>query len=122
MFAGNYESGRASCFIGEFFVEHVVQADGFTWASERGKAGFIATRPGSLLRIRLDTTVPGSAPNATVQLDLMYLQSYEHMVGCRALWRSWGCRQQTYSGVGFGTRLRLHRSSNVMSRPRARES
>ena len=92
MFAGNYESGRASCFIGEFFVEHVVQADGFTWASERGKAGFIATRPGSLLRIRLDTTVPGSAPNATVQLDLMYLQSYEHMVGCRALGRGWGFR------------------------------
>jgi hypothetical protein len=85
MFAGNYESGRASCFIGGFFADRAVQADGFKWFSERGKAGFIATRPGSVLRIRLDTTVPGSAPNATVQLDLMYLQSYEHMVGCCGL-------------------------------------
>ena len=81
MFAGNYESGRASCFIGQFLADRVVQADGFEWVSERGKAGFIATQPGSVLRIRLDTTVPGSgAPNATVQLELMYLRSYENMV------------------------------------------
>jgi len=82
MFENNYESGRTSCFIDQLFQGIVAHKDGFEWVSEHGKAGFIATQPGSVLSISLNTTMPGSAPNETSHLELMYLKSYEHMVGC----------------------------------------
>lgn len=43
------------------------------------KWGFISTIPGSELKLKLDTTTPGGAPDALVRVELAILHSYEHM-------------------------------------------
>ncbi|PNH01936.1 hypothetical protein TSOC_012121 [Tetrabaena socialis] len=63
----------------------VALAEGFEWVNEgtavKPKPGYVATRPGARLQLRLDTdrSAVGSAANENVHVYLHHLRSYQHM-------------------------------------------
>lgn len=63
----------------------LVSAHGFAWVNEgtaaKPKPGYVATQPGSRLRLRVDTdrSSLGSPPGERVALYLHHLRSYQHM-------------------------------------------
>ncbi|PNG99591.1 hypothetical protein TSOC_014627, partial [Tetrabaena socialis] len=63
----------------------VVLAEGFEWVNEgtavKPKPGYVATRPGARLQLRLDTdrSAVGSAADEKVHVYVHHLRSYQHM-------------------------------------------
>lgn len=64
----------------------MVAAEGFTWVNEgtplKPKPGFVATAPGSTLRIRVDTDRSAAGPagdTRPVPVFLHHMRSYERM-------------------------------------------
>ncbi|WIA28011.1 hypothetical protein OEZ86_010599 [Tetradesmus obliquus] len=86
MFPGNYEGKNRLCVYGEAFRSTVVNASGWSFIDEGGpgkrKWGYIATKPDSLLSIKLDTRRTSSTPSTLagrMNVMLSYLRSYENM-------------------------------------------
>ncbi|KAG2434505.1 hypothetical protein HYH02_012172 [Chlamydomonas schloesseri] len=96
MYDGNTAPNATMCLVGDAFRSHLVSAQGFDWVNEgstaKPKPGYVATQPGSKLRLRVDTDRSGlgSAPGERVALYLHHLRSYEHM-GAAALRCVSGC-------------------------------
>jgi len=105
MIRHNYESTVDKCFIGDQFVQSVIASTGWEWkndspAKNRPKWGYISTVPGSVLRVRVNTTAANSASNikqegdatalppppgaaaaakAMVSMEIAHLKSYTNM-------------------------------------------
>lgn len=89
MYPGNVPPSSTMCVAGEPFRSLVVAAEGFTWVNEgtplKPKPGFVATSPGSTLRIRVDTDRGGGAAGGAagdarpLPVFLHYMRSYERM-------------------------------------------
>ena len=78
--------------VGAQFPSIVTQPPGAGWAwtdEGRGKWGYVSSSPGSVLRLHLDSDLPGW-PGSQVMLRLAYLASYEGhgraLVHCEAGW------------------------------------
>ncbi len=74
------------CMSGESLKSLVVHSQGWEWRDEgrpgKPKVGYVATSPGAVLRLRVDTDRSGDtsgAGGATVPVYLQHLCSYEHM-------------------------------------------
>jgi len=85
---GNWEARNLMCVYGEAFAENVdlPASKGFELVNEGGNArkpkwGFVATRPGSELIVRMNTTRTTHARDGDQRMNVMlaYLKSYEHM-------------------------------------------
>jgi len=95
MIPGNHVPHQVTCAHMDQLVPLVVQARGFEYLAEgspyRPKKGYVATKPGSTLSIRIDTRrahtdggryggLAGSKENeGAMLLAMAYLKSYEHM-------------------------------------------
>jgi lysophospholipase L1-like esterase len=87
MIAGNYPSASDRCFLGLVLVNSVLQPHvGWIWMDERRhgaaqpKLGFVSSQPESTIRFKLDTRASvGQDKNATVEIGIAHLRSYEHM-------------------------------------------
>uniref|UniRef100_A0A7S0S1A6 SGNH hydrolase-type esterase domain-containing protein n=1 Tax=Chlamydomonas leiostraca TaxID=1034604 RepID=A0A7S0S1A6_9CHLO len=116
MIPNNRESVSDKCFIGNIFVGVVTNKDGFEWVNEsksmRPKFGFVATKPGSVLDMMVDTraTAASTAANQKdVLVEVAYLRSYEHMgqasitcvSGCK-------CQESTLEGHHEEQNSQLH--------------
>ena len=71
MLADNFEPVSERCFIGPNFVRSVVSHAGWEWRAEghwmTPKYGFIATEPGKVLRLRLNSTSATGRGDETVR-------------------------------------------------------
>jgi hypothetical protein len=72
------------CIHNEELKQYVVSADGWDFKDEarpgqKPKLGYVSTQPGSILKIKLNTVVPGKERSAPVAVILAYLKSYAHM-------------------------------------------
>ncbi|GFR42716.1 hypothetical protein Agub_g3640 [Astrephomene gubernaculifera] len=85
MYQFNTAPSSPMCLVGETFRSLVVESDGWEYLNEgtavKPKPGFVAKRPGSRLRLRLDTdrSGVGSPAEEQVHVYLHHLRSYEHM-------------------------------------------
>jgi DNA polymerase alpha subunit B len=85
MIAGNHQSLSSKCFVGEAFRSAAVKGKpkGWAWLNEsktpRPKWGYVSSKPGSLLRVAVNTTASSGAADHPVLVQLAYLRSYEHM-------------------------------------------
>ncbi|KAL4853770.1 Cell cycle and apoptosis regulator protein 2 [Chlorella vulgaris] len=85
MYWGNWESRNNTCMMGVQVKELVTKADpAFKWTNEgtdkKPKWGYVSNKPGSSLRLTLNTNVTGrSMPDGTVSVAVAFLKSYQHM-------------------------------------------
>jgi len=100
MIPGNFQPLNDKCFIGRLFQGTIVTADGFEWLNDsRGRSpkfGYISKRPGSVLRMKINTMAsaglvtdssqlakklkPAEARLSTkVLVQIVHLKSYEGM-------------------------------------------
>ncbi|PNH01068.1 hypothetical protein TSOC_013069, partial [Tetrabaena socialis] len=85
MYPGNLPPSSPMCRVGEELRSLLVLAEGFEWVNEgtavKPKPGYVATRPGARLQLRLDTnrSAVGSAADEKVHLYVHHLRSYQHM-------------------------------------------
>jgi hypothetical protein len=95
----NWEARNLMCVYGEAFAESVDlgASRDFELVNEGGnvkkpKWGFVATKPGAELIVRLNTTRTTTARDGDQRMNVMlaYLKSYEHMGVARVVCRS-GC-------------------------------
>jgi hypothetical protein len=93
MFKNNVHTSSSQCWFKENFKEIVVESIGFEFVNEahggRSKWGFVSTKPGSKLVIRVNTS--SFHQNMTAHLGMM--RSYEHMGWARR--RCEGCQCAT---------------------------
>lgn len=114
MLPDNWESPTDSCLIGNNFVAAVTEHSGFEWVNEdpkhtRPKWGWVAKAVGSRLGITINTTAAGQKDKqGDIQIELLYLQSYEHM-GTASINCTSGCTCQGATLDGHTT----HKSSQL---------
>lgn len=88
MLPANHQALSDRCFMGQAFRDNAViadpQPDNWTWVNEakaslRPKWGYVSYTPGSVLRLRVNTTASAGALDQRVLVQLAHLRSYEHM-------------------------------------------
>ncbi|KAG2493907.1 hypothetical protein HYH03_007843 [Edaphochlamys debaryana] len=86
MYTGNLPPEKPMCVIADSFKPFVNLTEGFEYIVEgtaiKPKPGFIATKPGSRLQIKVDTDRSGIGSqhsNELVNVHIHHLRSYEHM-------------------------------------------
>lgn len=72
MLQNNWESASDKCFIGPSFVQSVIESTNWEYRDEgkdksRPKLGYISTTPGSILKIKVNTTSPTGNPQLPVR-------------------------------------------------------
>jgi hypothetical protein len=72
------------CVHNEELKRYVVASEGWEFKDEarpgqKHKLGFVATQPGSTLKIRINTVMPGKPKDAPVSVVLAFLKSYAHV-------------------------------------------
>ena len=72
MLQNNWESASDKCFIGPSFVQSVIESTNWEYRDEgkdksKPKLGFISTTPGSILKIKVNTTSPTGNPELPVR-------------------------------------------------------
>lgn len=85
MVRGNHAGAHDACFVGPLFKEKCVvgPAEGWEWVNEakgpRPKWGYVATEPGRVLRLKLNTTASAGMRDRPVLVQIAHLRSYKHM-------------------------------------------
>ncbi|KAG2488213.1 hypothetical protein HYH03_013207 [Edaphochlamys debaryana] len=85
MLPNNFEAVTPHCLIGNALVGAVIHKAGFEWINEGKephlpKWGFVATEPGSELRVMISTkTGDANTANDNVIVELGFLRSYENV-------------------------------------------
>ncbi len=74
------------CIHNEELKQFVVSNDGWEFKDEarpgqKPKLGFVADQPGSILKIKISTVMPGKPKEDAVSVILAYLKSYAHVSG-----------------------------------------
>ncbi|GBF87887.1 hypothetical protein Rsub_00599 [Raphidocelis subcapitata] len=77
MYPGNHPSLRRVCFHGDDFRSTVVNAGGgWEWVNEGTEAspkwGYVSTKPGAVLRVRLDTSLASVDPGAFMSAPVAF--------------------------------------------------
>ncbi len=79
--AGNEAPNKPMCLNSEMIKPFIVEQKGFEYINEgteiKPKRGFVSNTPGSMLKIRIDTT--SRKPVGSVPVYLAYLRSYTRM-------------------------------------------
>jgi hypothetical protein len=85
MIKGNYQSLSSKCFVGDVFRSDAVIGQPASWEwvnesrSQRPKWGYVSKTPGSVLKLKVNSTASTGDPKHSVLVQLGYLKSYEHM-------------------------------------------
>lgn len=85
MIGGNYASVSDKCFVGDAFRTEAVigKPQNWDWVNEstarRPKWGYVATQPGSMLKLSVNSTASSGGAKHQVLVQLAYLKSYAHM-------------------------------------------
>ncbi|GIL89726.1 hypothetical protein Vretimale_16617 [Volvox reticuliferus] len=116
MYFGNIPPPETECIASTRFKGLVKKAVGWGWVNEakdgnnRGKWGYVSTKPGSKLIFQVDTRRPGVAPSDQIPLLLHYLKSYRGMGIARAECRS-GCACEP---LDIDAGLKAYHSQTIM--------